>query len=219
MRKYYYYQMDLVIMNILCLFLMIVLLIPNMFYFRYSFDPFIFLLFIGYLFLHEIFHGIGFYICGKAKHKNIVYGIELEKGIFYCMCKEEISKFGICMSLLFPLIFLGFITGIISYILYLPTLNFLSLMNVAGAIGDILMFYMILPMKDVSYKDLDDTSGFILLSNEDLTLKPHLGLKIKEVGEYKELDAKNYKKVTITKTSLIILLFFTSIILLGGLLK
>ena len=219
MRKYFYYQMDLMILNVLSLVLMILLLIPNLFLFEYQMNSFTFLFLILYLFLHECFHGLGFYFCGKAKHKNIVYGIELEKGIFYCMCKEEINKFGICMSLLFPFLFLGVLTGMISYIFYLPLINLLSIMNVAGAIGDLLMFMMIFPMEDVCYKDLDDTSGFILLSNEDLRLKKHFGFKIKEMGEEKGLEAKDYKKITITKFSIILLGLLVFFSLFGGLLK
>ena len=214
MKKYFYYQMDLKILNLLCCILMILLWIPNTIYFEYAFTVSYFILMFFYLFLHEIFHGLGFYFFAKAKHKNIVYGIELEKGIFYCMCKEEINKFGICASLLMPFLCLGVFTGILSYVFHFPILNFLSIFNVAGSIGDLMMFTMLVRMKDVHYKDLDDTSGFLLLSNDDLDQKKYLGLVLKEKGIYRETSAQNYEKVTITKASKIILLIFFLLILL-----
>ena len=56
-----------------------------------------------YLILHELLHSIGYYLYG-AKYKNIIYGIQLEKGIFYCLCKQNIKKKNILYSLMFPLI-------------------------------------------------------------------------------------------------------------------
>ena len=57
--------------------------------------PLLILMFI----LHEVLHAVGFRFFGKAKSKNITYGVNLEKGVFYCTCKEEISKKGILISL------------------------------------------------------------------------------------------------------------------------
>ena len=52
--------------------------------------PLLILMFI----VHELLHAVGFRFFGKAKSKNITYGVNLEKGVFYCTCKEEISKKG-----------------------------------------------------------------------------------------------------------------------------
>ena len=55
------------------------------------------------MFLHEFLHGLGFSLGKGVLHKSIVYGAYLEKGIFYCMCKQLICKKDIMVSLLFPL--------------------------------------------------------------------------------------------------------------------
>ena len=45
-----------------------------------------------YLILHELFHGIGFLLIKDINLRNITWGIALEKGVFYCMCKKNIHK-------------------------------------------------------------------------------------------------------------------------------
>ena len=46
-----------------------------------------FIVIISWMFLHEILHGIGFLSLGKVKLKSVVFGAEIEKGIFYCMLR------------------------------------------------------------------------------------------------------------------------------------
>ena len=93
--KYYRYSMDMKKLNIFCVIIMIFvfIIIGCLGIFSYL-DFRCLILYFFWMFLHEFIHGIGFYVSG-AKHKNIVYGANLEKGIFYCMCKEKISKKGI----------------------------------------------------------------------------------------------------------------------------
>ena len=71
--------------------------------------------------IHEVLHGLGFRICGRAKTNNIVYGAKLESGILYCACKEEIDKKGIICSLIAPLIFLTILPIIIGQFFNLYT--------------------------------------------------------------------------------------------------
>ena len=91
-KKYYIFSLDMTFLNIFS-FLLLGLVIGITYVVDKNFliDSIIltfapdrlfltFVLIILYLMLHEVFHSIGYYIYG-AKYKNIVYGIELEKGI------------------------------------------------------------------------------------------------------------------------------------------
>ena len=114
-KKYYIFSLDMTFLNIfsfviLALVIGVTILIDKKFLMDsviWTFAPnrlfLTFVLIILYLMLHEVLHSIGYYIYG-AKYKNIVYGIELEKGIFYCLCKQNVSKKNIMNSLMYPLL-------------------------------------------------------------------------------------------------------------------
>ena len=147
MKKYYKFDLDLIIANI---FAIVLLIIGMIFYFitfkKGTFNDKYFgielLLLLSYFALHEIFHGIGYSLFAKDK-KNLKYGAALEKGVFYAMCQEEISKTAIIISLLFPLIFLTLVTGIIAIVFKIPYLLLLSIINFSGAAGDIIVLFFI----------------------------------------------------------------------------
>ncbi len=44
-----------------------------------------------YLIIHELLHGFSYIIHG-ANPKKVVFGACLEKGVFYCLCKQNISR-------------------------------------------------------------------------------------------------------------------------------
>ena len=203
--KYYKYSMNMLKLNIFCAVLMIIVfaLIFRMGLFPYlNFECLI--LYFFWMFLHEFIHGIGFYVCG-VKHKNIVYGANLEKGIFYCMCKEKISKRGIMVSLFFPFVFIGVLTLIIGLVINNSFLIVLSLLNIAGCAGDIAMIISFVKLPSFSYVDLDDCTGFVLVSKNDLSKYKLFGMDLIESGDYSKLGhATDYKKFTISKLSWIV---------------
>ncbi len=209
--NYYTYKLNLFLLNILDFVLLIFLFIltyfltGNLDVLNIQMSWIVILIF--WLILHEILHGIGFLILGKVKFKNVIFGAELEKGIFYCMCKEKISKLNILISLVFPLFFIGIFTYIIGLITNNNLLLLLSIFNIAGSIGDIVMTFDILLMpKDIKYLDLDDSTSFTILSKNDLKNKKYLGLILDDNGIYtSSLKAKDYKRLKISKTSIIIL--------------
>jgi len=165
--------------------------------------------------VHELLHGLGFRVCGKQSTNNIVYGAKLESGIFYCACKEEISKKGIIGALLTPILFLTIMPISAGFIFNLNVLIFIALVNLFGASIDIIATIDILKLpKDIKYKDLDDTFGFILISNNDLSKIKYLGLKLIDQGDYDSSKIKAIKsdKLTISKPSIVI--FIVIIILL-----
>ena len=104
-KKYYIYNMNVRVLNCLsvCFFLLILLisfiidkdLLFESFYIDNYFWFLLVLLF--YNCFHEILHSIAYVLYG-ASFKNITYGMAFEKGIFYCLCKQKISKKNILMS-------------------------------------------------------------------------------------------------------------------------
>ena len=116
-----------------------------------------------------------------------------------------------------PFTVIGVITFIIAIIFNLPFLGFLSILNMTGAIFDLIMTYQISRMpKDVMFAEFDDPDAYYLISKKDLTKYKTIGLKIVESGEYdsKKIKSKDRKRIEITKKSYIYLIIFILICLL-----
>ena len=219
-EKYYKYELDIKKMNILVLIAMIPIgIIMAVFsnFFSHTFDKF-YMVFAGLMFvfvLHEVFHGIGYALFAKDK-KKIKFGIALDKGVLYAMCQDEINKTGIIVSLIFPIIFLTIITGIIGVLVKDSVLVFLSMMNLVGAIGDIMMIILTLKLpKTIKYIDYNNDIGAYFISNEDISKIKTFGLKCTEVGEHtlNKVDNK-IKSFLVTKGSIPYLIGFLLVILL-----
>lgn len=92
-EKYYTYKLNMKVLNVLAIILFIVLLLAVVVleygdnYIIYTNIGVLLILVILWLMLHELLHAIGFMLFKKVKWKNIVFGIKLESGVFYCMCK------------------------------------------------------------------------------------------------------------------------------------
>ena len=210
-KKYYLFEMDANILNIMSVVLFIFILIisfildKNLLIDSFNITNYFLtlLLMLGYLCTHELLHSLAYVIYG-AKYKNISYGVALEKGVLYCLCKQNITKKNILHSLMYPLFFIGIITYIIALIYKMPTLFLLSIMNIAGSIGDIIMFIFIYKLKDIEFSEYDSVLGFAIYSKKDLSKLKPFGLKYKETRE--ELKRNNDRKINITYKSLIILI-------------
>ena len=215
-KKYYIFSLNMNFLNIfsfIILFLVVGLtliidkeFLLNSISYTFSVDKLFmtFVLVFGYLMLHEILHSIGYYIYG-AKYKNIVYGIELEKGIFYCLCKQNINKKNIMNSLMFPLFYIGIVTYIISFILDNYYLLILSIFNISGCVGDIFTFLFMLKLDDdIEFSEFDDTTSFGIYTDKDISKNKYLGLKYIETRE--DLDRNEYTKIKVSKISYIILI-------------
>lgn len=213
-KKTYVYKMNLIPANILCILILILCAVLTMFLkiniFQFDNWFLVFLLIVLYLMLHELLHGIGYFI-GGTKRKNITYGIELEKGIFYAMAYQKLTKKNILISLLMPFMVIGVITYIIGVIFNIPLLIFLSIVNISGAAMDLAMFFYFLRLpKDFTYSESGNPDEFVVISSNDLTKRKSIFLKIVEVKDYKEKDFefRNLKKIKITKLSIILLVLF-----------
>ena len=221
--KFYTYQLDMKILNVLAIVILLVL-VGLMYLIGYDFlsiyldynTGMIFALLVLWLMLHEVLHGIGFSIFKSVNRKNVVYGMALEKGVFYCMCKQKIGKKVIFTSLLFPLTIIGVVTLILGLIVDNPLLVFLSIFNIMGCVGDIVMsvFFVKCP-DDIIYLDLDDCTSFTVLSDKDLSKIGIPGVKMVNNGIYNsDMEGKDRRKIVISKWSwlLMIIIFILMII-------
>ena len=213
-KKTYVYKMNLLPANILCILMFIgcvilaVLLKVNVVEFNNWFLLFLFI--ILYLMLHEFLHGVGYFI-GGTKRKNIAYGIELEKGIFYAMAYQKLTKKNILISLQMPFTVIGVITFIIGVIFNIPVLVALSIINLSGAAMDLAMFIFFLRLpKDFTYSESGNPDEFVIISSEDLSKKKSIFLKLIEVKKYKDKDFefKDIKKFKITRVSIVLIVLF-----------
>lgn len=225
-KKAYVYKMRLIPANILSIVILILVAMLAWFFkvelWNNKMNYFIvFILIILYLMLHELLHGIGYFL-GGTKRKYITYGIELEKGIFYAMAYSKLTKKNILISLQMPFMVIGVITFIIGVIFNIPLLVLLSIVNISGASMDLAMFIYFLRLpKDFTYTESGNPDEFVIISSKDLTKKKSIFLKIVEVKDYKEKDFefKNLKKIKCTKASIIVLVLFLLLGLITTILK
>lgn len=213
MKKYNLFEMKMKDINILCIIIVVILLIVTPIILpSYSTSDINFIqlliLAIPYFILHEIIHSIAYVLCG-ANFKNVTYGAHLEKGILCCSCKQNITKFNILVSLLAPFIIIGIITYIIGIVISNNLLIFLSIMNIGGSSGDLIMFHSLSRLKNFEFSEYDNPLAFGLYTDEDLSNKKLRGLKY--IGRLDTLEKNVTNKITISKASII---FFIIILVL-----
>lgn len=216
MKKYNLFEMKMKSVNILCVIIVVVLLIvtpiiiPS---YNTSDINFILLLIfaIPYFMLHEIIHSIAYVLCG-ADFKNVTYGAHLEKGVLCCSCKQNITKTNILISLLAPFIVIGIITYIIGIIMSNNLLIFLSIINMGGSSGDLIMFHSLSRLKNFEFSEYDNPLAFGLYTKEDLSNKKLPGLKY--IGSLDTLEKTINKKITISKTSIIFFIVILALLII-----
>ena len=165
----------------------------------------ILIIYIPYLVLHELLHSLAYVIYG-ADYKKITYGVHLEKGILCCLCKQNINKKNILHSLLYPFFIIGILTMLIGIIIDYPLLVILSLANITGCSGDLVMFYHLSKLKNYSFSEYDDPMAFALYSKNDLSKLKMFGLNY--VGKKSSLERDDLRKIVISKSSIVILILF-----------
>ena len=209
-KKYYIFEMNGVILQVISIIILIVMIILTAYLsdgiFMTNKDlELIFLLIIPYLILHELLHSLAYVING-ADFKNITYGAHIEKGILCCLCKQNVSKRNILISLLFPFIIIGVITYIIGILINSTVLIWLSILNISGCSADLIMFFELLKLKDFEYSEYDNPVAFGLYTSKNLSKTKLFGLKY--IGETKALEKNNMKKISISKFSIITFIIF-----------
>ena len=203
MKKYYLYEMKGMFLQIFSIIIFIIMGLLTYFLcdFKITYIDFIliFLLMLPYLILHEILHSIS-YVVNGAKFKNITYGVHIEKGILCCLCKQNINKRNILISLITPFIIIGVITYIIGIILNNSILISLSIINISGCSGDLVMFFDFLRLNDFEYSEYDNPMAFGIYTKNDLSKKEMFGLR--NIGSTNKLEIKDLKKVKVSKLSI-----------------
>lgn len=176
----------------------------------------LFLIMFIYLALHEVFHSLAYMFFG-ANFKNVTYGVKLEKGIFYCLCKQDITRKCVLNSLMYPLFYLGIVTYIMSLVINSPLLMFLSITNISGCMADIMYFIFIIKLdKNIKFTEMDDGVSFAILSYKDITNVKYYGLEY--IGKSKTIERNDFKKIRISKLSYLVFLIFITLTILFGLL-
>ena len=211
-KKYYLFKMNTLILNGVSVIL--ILVCSLIFYLIYKNDSLMVLnnnlnllmiFYIPYLLLHELLHSFA-YVKYGADFKNITYGIHLEKGILCCLCKQKISKKNILCSLLYPFIIIGIITLLLGIVFDSSLLVILSLVNITGCSGDLVMFYHLLKLKNFEFSEYNDPMAFALYTSEDFSKLKLFGLDF--VEKTTKIDRSDLRKIVISKISIIILVVF-----------
>ena len=211
-KNYYIFKMNAAFLNAFSLVLLVICFVIFYLIYRNS-NPvslngsidFTILFYLPYLILHELLHSLAYVIHG-AKFKNITYGAHLEKGVLCCLCKQNINKKNILFSLLYPFFFIGVLTLIIGIIFNIPVLVILSLLNISGCSGDLLMFYHLSKLKDYEFSEFDDPTSFGLYTSNDFSKLKMFGLDY--IGKEKELVRNDFRKIQVSKTSIVLIMIF-----------
>ena len=213
-KKYYLFELDSLWLQSLSIVILVLMLILTGFLYSGVFMDsdlvWVFVLIIPYLLLHELLHSLA-YVLNGADYKNITYGVHLEKGIMCCLCKQNISKRNILVSLLFPFIFIGVITYIVGILTDNLVLIWLSIFNISGCSGDLMMFWGLAKIKNFEYSEYDNPMAFGIYTAEDLSKRNLLGLRY--IGSAARLDRNDMKKVRISKISIIFILIFLLLVM------
>lgn len=224
-KEYYVYKMNLTKLNIFAIVLFILvsgitlIISPKLFkeswFILGEFKEFLIFYpcMMGYMVLHELLHAAG-YILHGASPKKITFGMEMEKSVFYCLCKQDITRKNILNAVMFPLFWIGIVTYIISIIFNLPMLLFLSIINISGAAGDIMYFNFISKLnKNVKFTEMDDGTSFAILSDKDISKTKSFGLEFIEKTE--TIPRNDFKRIKISKFSYVFVLLTIICLVLG----
>lgn len=218
--KYYKYQINTLALNIVAILVFIILDITVSYTFNWHFEDineFHFLLIILWFIIHELLHYVGFLTDKSVSPKDLLLGMRIEVGILYCMCKKPIGKRSILVALNFPLFFIGILTMAIAYIIKSSPLMLLSMINISGAVGDIIMSIQMSKMpKNIKYVDGDDSTGYYILSENDISNIKLPFVKLTDSGLYEpeKILSKETRKVIITKKSYVFLVAYLMIFVL-----
>lgn len=220
MKKYYKFEINLMQATIfsLILFILPLCFCLNIIYPVLEYNLVVlFISVILWLCLHELLHGLAYFLTG-TKLQNITFGVALEKGILYCLTKQEVKKSSVLISLLTPFVVIGIVTLIVSIIFNMPLLCLLSILNISGASADVLMFIYFLTIKnDLKYTELDDPTTFAVITTDNLEEKKRIGVKLIEKGEYPsdKIAIKDHRHLVISKASYIFIILLLLIMIIS----
>ena len=115
------------------------------------------LMIIAYLVLipvHELIHGITWSFFAKNGMKDIEFGFMKEYLTPYCTCAAPLTKYGHMTGTVMPLIILGILPLVISWMTGSALLLWIGLLMTVSAGGDILIILLLLKHKSSSAQQL-----------------------------------------------------------------
>ena len=101
-QKQHIFKLDLTFLNIFSIIILIIMILITLLInksllidsYKEMFDfiniCYVLILYFGFAVIHELFHYFAYLIYGADKDK-LVLGAALEKGILYCLCKQDIN--------------------------------------------------------------------------------------------------------------------------------
>ena len=123
---------------------------------------------IALIIIHEVIHGLTWSLFCEQKWKSIQFGIMWKLLTPYCCCLEVLPWKTYILGGLMPF----FVLGVGGYILALwlgsGTVLILSILNVAGAAGDLIVAYRILKNHDGVLLDLPKECGYMRFYKDTL---------------------------------------------------
>lgn len=96
----------------------------------------------GFVFLHELIHGLFFSLYAKRGIKSIKFGIMWSKFAPYCHCDDAITAKQYRIVLLMPTLLLGFLPALTGFLIGNFIVFFSGVMLIWGGLGDIIAYYL-----------------------------------------------------------------------------
>jgi hypothetical protein len=122
--------------------------------------PYIIILLVISILLHEIIHGIAWAYFGKKSIKKIKYGISLKTLTPYAHCMEPMNIRGYRLGAIMPGIIMGLVPSIIGLITGVASIMLYGLFFTAAAGGDFLIIWLLRKEnKNVMVKDHPSRAG------------------------------------------------------------
>jgi hypothetical protein len=117
---------------------------------------------------HELIHGLTAMVVGKAKWKDLKFGMMWKKCAAYCHYGVPLTVAQYRWVTLMPLILLGIIPSILSFILGNSLMLLYGMIGITVAIGDIWIAWL-LRKEDGSVKVYDhpSTAGYFLFDTDE----------------------------------------------------
>lgn len=114
----------------------------------------VYAIFVIFIAVHELIHGITWAFFAKDGWKSISFGFIKEYLTPYCSCNQPMKKYQIIIGAFMPTFVLGIIPGIIAVFIGSSMLLFVSIFMILGGGGDLLIIFKLLQYKSISKETL-----------------------------------------------------------------
>ncbi|MGL5540506.1 MAG: DUF3267 domain-containing protein, partial [Erysipelotrichaceae bacterium] len=125
----------------------------------------LFVFMFGSIIVHELLHGVGWYLFIKDTSK-ISFGVIWKYLTPYCTCSQPMPFLAYAVGGLFPLFILGGGFLILAIVLQSPFYLFLSVVNILCAGGDTTIFMYLLKHRNAHIVDHPTECGFVAFEKQ-----------------------------------------------------